>query len=447
MGLSARTRLIVVGAIGLAVGVGLAGVIALAVWPRRAAAPIAHTSLTPTGDQVRYRFEVGNAPDPRIELDQMIKELERRVQASSQPMDMSELADLYYKRAQAGGEKQDYEASEAMAKRSLDILPAPNGATLTLAKLASARHDFREAIRLARTHHGKTVGIPTVLATSYLALGELAEAAHEANRAVLMKPDSATYLMRALVMQAQGRDDEAEGDFVAAIRVEEFGDPQGGARTRALWGRFLLRRGELAGARMVFDEAIRIAPDYPLAQAMRAELLLRSGDDKQAAAQLEQAFAASRQVRYLIDQATALELAGERANADALRGQVETIVRGELGEGGLGHRLDLVEVLVDRGGAPRITEAVAMAREEVARRGSADARFQLARALARAGSFDEAITEVQAALATGAHEAQIYELASRLEQHRGNAPRAALYAHLARDLDPGNSGWRVLGMP
>jgi hypothetical protein len=126
-------------------------------------------------------------------------------------------------------------------------------------------------------------------------------------------------------------------------------------------------------------------------------------------------------------------------------------VRGELGEGGLGHRLDLAEVLIDRGRRAQLAEAVGLAREEVARRGSFEARFQLARGLARTGARDEALREVQTTLASGAHEAQLYELAAQLETQRGNAAGAAMYTGLADRLDrlhlgPGASGWRGLGM-
>jgi tetratricopeptide (TPR) repeat protein len=147
----------------------------------------------------------------------------------------------------------------------------------------------------------------------------------------------------------------------------------------------------------------------------------------------------------LIDEARSQELSGERDSANALRVQVEKIVRAELSEGGLGHRLDLVEVLVDRGG-PDLAEAIALAREEVSHRPSVDARFQLARALANSGKHDEALSQVQAALSSGAREAQIYELAAQLEKQRGNTSRAALYTQEAEQLDPGSSGWRRLGL-
>ena len=95
---------------------------------------------------VRYRF--ADAPAPEAELSSAIRDLEARVKEPvASPFDITDLAELYLRRAQRDGDDADYRASEAMARRSLDLLPFPNGARLTLAKLAGARHDFREAIR------------------------------------------------------------------------------------------------------------------------------------------------------------------------------------------------------------------------------------------------------------------------------------------------------------
>lgn len=446
MPLSYRSKLLMTGAIALVIGGVIAGAIALIVWPVQQPSATVTGSLAPDPAEVRYRFPIDTS-DPRIEIDTTIKALEERVKTSPQPFDLSELADVYFRRAQLAGDKRDYERAGELAQQSLAILPTPNSATLTLARLANARHEFHAALKLAHDYQGKSVVVPTVRATALLALGDLPAAATEAHVAVTMKPDPNTYLMRALVMAAQGRDREAALDFAAAVRAEDHGDPQGAARLRTLWGRFLLRRGDRAAAALLFDEALRISPDFTLAQAQRAELLLRSGLAKEAAKTFEQAFATSRQVRYQIDQARALEVDGDLANAEAVRKQVEAIVRAELGEGGFGHRLDLVEVLVDRGNTPALTEAVALAREEVRRRPSAESRYQLARAAARAGDLDQAFSEIQATLAQGAHEPQFYELASRIETRRNNATRAAFYLRLANELDPDAHGWRKQGMP
>lgn len=402
--------------------------------------------LAPDRAVLRYRYSTAKSSDIASDTASTIVALEARVHDMASPFDYAELADLYFTRAKLDGDAQSYQTAEAMAQRSLAILPTPNPAVLTLAKLADVRHDFRAAIELAHRHKARSAGAQIILATAQLALGELTAAGEAAQAALAIKPDTTGYLTRALVMQAQGRDAEAAFDFANAARVEQPGDLQGSAHLRALWGRFLLRRGELPGAGQLFDEALRIVPGFALALAYRGELALRTGHPGDAARWFEQAFVTSRQVRYLIDQARAQELGGDLAAADALRTQVEAIVRGELGEGGLGHRLDLAEILIDRGGPAATAEAVGLARDEVSRRASFEARFQLARALTRAGARDEALAQVQAALASGTHEAQLYELAAQLEAHRGNAAAAALYTRHADRLDPGRSGWRKLGL-
>ncbi|MGE0401865.1 MAG: hypothetical protein AB7T06_34500 [Kofleriaceae bacterium] len=410
--------------------------------------PIPTSSLSPTIDQVRYRFTISEttaAIDPLAS----IPELEARVAApTASAFDLADLANLHLHRATLAGDPADLARAEELARRSLALLPSPNSAPLTLAHIATARHEFRSAIQLARDYLAKT-GSPsayTILTTSYLALGELPAAAESADMHVTEKPSSSAYLMRALVFAAQGRDAEAAYDFARAVVVEDFGDPKEATRLRTLWGRFLLRRGDTAGAELLFGEALRITPEDPLALAQRAELALRTGHARDARDLFERAFTASRQVRYLIDLARAQELSSDVPSATATRSQVEKLVRAELASSGTGHALDLVEILVDRGAPADLEEAIAVGVAEVARRPSADVRFQLARAYHRAARPREGLVQVRAALATGVRDARIYELAARLEAAMGNAPRADMYRREAARLDPANSGWRHLGM-
>ncbi|MFN0247938.1 MAG: tetratricopeptide repeat protein [Kofleriaceae bacterium] len=538
-------------------------------WPASAPTtnPTHDSSLDLTIDQIRYRFEVraAQAFDPLATLD----ELEARV-SSSNPgaLDLAELADLYLRRSGTSGDHTDLARAEQTAKRSLALLPSPNSAQLTLARVATARHEFRDAIRLARDYFDRTgsASAYTVLATSYLALGELPAAAASAEAQVSERPSTSAYVQRALVYQAQGRDAEAAHDFARAVVVEDFGDVNEAARLRTLWARFAIRRGDLSSAKLLISEALRVVPDDPFALAQRGELALRAGDARAAGADFERAFASSREVRYLMDQARAQELAGDSAAATFTRALVEKLVRAELaptevattshghrhegdahaghrhegdahtakhghrhegdahtakhghrhegdahaakhghrherdahaakhghrhegdahaakhahrhaldtpghahgdhepGEipptgtnghahghshepGSTGHTLDLVEILVDRGTPSDLADAITLGTEELTRRASADVRFQLARAYHRAGRPSEGIVQIRAALATGARDARIYEIAARLEAAMGNTSRADLYLRQANVLDPGNRGWRHLGM-
>ena len=413
-------------------------VVAIAV-SRKPPAPRIH-DLAPDPAVVHYKLAIEPAAD--LDLASTIAALEQRIDAKiASPFDLADLAEAYVQTAQLSGDADAYDKAEVLARRSLELLPFPNGVAVVLAKIENARHEFREAIRIAGSYaaHKPSAGAQIVLASAHLALGELDQATAAAEQAVALKPDSASYLMRALVLEARGRDAEAAFDFTRAVAVELPRDVHQSARSRTLWGRFLLRRGELAGARMLFDEALRIVPAWPLALAQKAELALRSGRPAQARGLFERAFATSRQVRYLIDYARAQELSGDAAGADSSRAQVEQIIRAELGVRGTGHKLDLVEVLVDRG---HLALGIELAREELEHRPSSDARFQLARALYRSGARTEASVHVRAALASGVRDARLYELASRVE----DGPRKEMYAHEARKLDPKGTGWRSLGM-
>ncbi len=419
----------------------------IAVFALRMRRPAVTNSLAPNPSAVRYRFDLPPSQDARKDLDDAIAAGEAP-NNTTDPLEMTELANLYLVRAQLSGDRRDYQVAEQLAQRSLVLLPSPSGATITLAKLANARHEFTRAIEIARGYHGRNAtAVPMVLATAYLALGDLPHAAEAADTAVRTKPTPTTYLERALVYQAWGRDTESAADFANAVRVEDYGDVLESARVRALWSRFLVRRGVYAGARLVIDEALRIAPGNALALAVRAELALRTGDPKHARDDLEQAFVTSRQLRYLIDETRAIALSGDRANANTLLDQLERLVRDELEQGGLGHRLELVEVLVDRGKPAAFAEAVTVARDELTRRPAAETRFQLARALAWTGEYDEADTQLQAAFASGAREPQYYELAARLALRHGDLPRAKRYEELADSVDPVRGPWRSLGLP
>jgi Tfp pilus assembly protein PilF len=416
-----------------------ASAIAFGIWP--SGRTPTRAELAPDPALVRYRYPL-TLPDASDEMEATIAALEARMKESPNPFDAADLAEKYCARAQREGDRRDHALSEAYAKRSLELLKTPNAARLTLAKLANARHDFRRAIEIAREHLAvkRSAGAHLIIATAQLALGDPSAAAQAADAAIAIRADTSAHLTRALALEAQGRDAEAAFDFGRAAELEDYGDKSAAARLRTLWGRFLLRRGAYADASTLFEEALRIVPDFTLAVAGQGELALRTGRAAEAIARFEKAFAASRQTRYLIDRARAQELANDRAGANELRAHAEKLVRADVE----GHRLELVEILLDRGDARDFAEAAEIAGGELSRRSSFEVRFQLARALSRSGDRDGARAQVAAALALGTKDARLYELAARLEAT--NPGRAAMYMREADRLDPARTGWRSSGM-
>lgn len=391
-------------------------------------------TLYPGDAAIRYRFATGR----EAVVPNSLPALEERVKKQPGALELAELAGMYFDQGHKSGDLSWYDKAEATAKESLKKLATPNAAKLTLAKIADARHDFREAIRLAKEalNEKGSAGAIAVLVSSYLALGDLREAAIYADMAIEKRPDSGGYLMRALVLSAQGRDEEANFDFGRALVVEDLGAVEESARTRALWGRFLARRGEYAGAGALFDEALRIHPNDHLALALKGDMELRRGRYREAAALLIDAFTASKQMRYLIHYARAKALSGDATAAADLEAQAEALMRKELGEKTYGHRLDLAELLLDRARPADIAEAVALTESELSLRQSAEAYAMRARALFAAGRADEAADAVRAVLRTGVRDPEYFTLAGNIERARANAPRAGLYVDLALAIDP-----------
>lgn len=382
----------------------------------------------------RYRFLVGQ---PRV-MDNQIPLLEKRTQRNPAPLDLTELSNFYFQQGHQSGDLSWYDKAEDVAKKSLVLLPAPNGAKLTLAKIADARHEFPEAIRLAKEvlREKPTSGANMVLISSNLAMGDLAEAAKYADQAVTALPDLSAYMMRALVMAAQGRDDEAAYDFRHTLVVEDQGGFTDASRMRALWGRFLLHHGDYRNAEALFDESLRIEPGNHLALDQKGEMELQRGNYARAQKYLMDAFTASKQMRYLIFYARAKALSGDLNAAAEVQKMAEKMIRAELGGGRYGHRLDLVTVLLDRGAPQDVAEAVELAQKEITVRHSAEAYALLARSLFQAGRAKEAGEAIQGALRSGVHNPEYYHLASAIETARGNRGRAELYKGLAMQLDP-----------
>jgi tetratricopeptide (TPR) repeat protein len=327
-----------------------------------------------------------------------------------------------------------------MAQRGLIALPSPNpGAKGVLAKVAGSRHRFSESIQIALDmlkENAGNDGAMAILATDYLATGDLAKAAEYADQVVTLKPLSANIALRALVLLAQGRDDEAVFEFQNALAKEQFGEGMESSWIRAVFGRYYLKRGNLRVARELFQESLRITPEFALALDLMGQLEAREGHFAKAESYFNEAFAVSRQIPYLIHLAMATEEKGERGSADALRTQAEELVRRELGSASYGHRLDLARLLIEKGTPAALAEAVKLAQEETHVRQNSETYFTLSQALSRSKRWAEARGAIFAALRSGVRDPDYFYQASEVERQIGSVTRSDFYRGEVRRLDP-----------
>lgn len=395
----------------------------------------------------RYRYEesLAGGQSPTEQAQQAIAFFQARVrQNPGGGLDRASLAQAYLKMARATGEGSWYLLAEQTAQQSLANLPFYNdGAIAALARVAEARHDFRAALQLADQIPESDEAL-AVRVTANLAIGQLKAALTAAEQLVNYQPTIGSYTLRAMVYTAQGNDEKALQDFKAAIAVEEAGEPASSARSRTLLGRFYYERGQLTQAEALYQEALRIVPNYPQALLNLAQLEIRQGRYEAANHYYEQV---SRQTSptaifvplILRGQARLQALQGNPTKADQLRSQAETLLRQTLNEQddrSLGHRRDLARILLEQGGSRSVTQALTLMQAEVKIRRDADTLDTLAWALAQSDRWQEAQTVIQEALQLGTRDAAIYHRAATIAQTLGNTNQATVYLQNAKTIDP-----------
>jgi len=403
----------------------------------RASAPPARSPEPPPGMVAPYRY----APSRGRVADAEVAFYKRRLrQHPNSGPDHALLAAAYLRQARATMEPAWYLLAEKEARASLSHQPFDNpGAVLALAQVAEARHDFSEAIAMARRTRVRGAVPPealTIAANANLALGRVPEAADAARTLVKQAPSTGAYTALAQSLLAQGKDGEALDAFQQALLREEPGEQESSAWLRGLLARHHLRRGRLTLAEEVNRQALRARPEYPLALFLMGEIAARRGLWEEAERQYEAAYRQAPLPAYLMAQARARAARGDRAGAEALWARAEGMVREQMAKGASAHRRDLARLLLARGRPQEVEEALRYARGEALMRRDAETLDTLAWALFAAGKPAQARTILLEALRFGVRDARLRLRLSEVEARLGNSEAAARERTRAREIDP-----------
>ena len=364
-------------------------------------------------------------------------------------LELASLARAYLKMARATEEGSWYLLAEQAARRSLANLPFDNnGAVLVLARVAQARHDFSEAIRLAKEvlrSQPSNDDALAVIVTANLAMGKVPEASQAADALVNRIPTLGSLTLRALVKVTQGQDSAAIQDFKSALAAEEAGETGSSAWTRTSLGEFYYKRGQLPLAGELYRETLRILPGYPFALVHLAELETRLGQYKAAESHYNQVIAYSKEASTVFDHvvlrgmARLKELQGDQSEAIALRDEAEALLRQTAtghGSGSFGHRRELARLLLEGERPEDVAEALSLMQAEVRIRRDAETLDTLAWALSRSGRWREAQQVMREALHKGIRDAGMFYRAGTIEQALSNRSQATPYFQLAQETDP-----------
>jgi tetratricopeptide (TPR) repeat protein len=363
-------------------------------------------------------------------------------------LERAALAQSYLKMAKATGESSWYLLAQQTATESLVQLPIHNdGATIVLAKIAGAKHDFSQSLTLLKQLPPQAEAL-SLLTTTHLALGDVTAARKTADILVAGMPTLNNLALKALVEVAQGQDLAAIKDFQAAIAAEEPEEAGSSAWVRTLLGRFYYKRGQLQQAEELYQSALQILPKYPPALLNLAELSVRQwqADPSQSKYQqratelYDRFFLTSQQTPTVYDHialrglARVQRLQGNTTQANHTWEQAVSRLRADLS--GFGHRRELAQLLLERGREADRAEALTLMQAEIKVRQDPETWDTLAAAYFQMGQLDKAQEAMEKALKSGIRDPGLADRAAVIAAARGQSAQAQKYRELVKSIDP-----------
>jgi len=348
----------------------------------------------------------------------------------------TKLGYAFLKQAAKTGDFQFYRQAEAAFREALTRSPGHSTAMLGLATARAARHQFQEAIDIARkvaAAYPSDVDAYTIIGDASLGLGDLAAAEAAYKEVAARAPGFVTDSRRANLSHARGRSREAIALLRSALQDATSRDLpiQSRAWCHVMIGATLFDLGDWAAAEPEYQAALTLAPDSYVALEHLAELRAYQRRDKEALALYDRAIALARHPDFFEAVAQTHAWSGRRQEAAQwyARARDGYLAAAKAGDPGYYRPLAMFFVDVE----PKPDDAVAWARKDLALRQDHAAWSTLAWALLARNDLAGAREANAKAIASGAEDAGMWYRAGVIEKAAGNtsASRDALNRALA----------------
>jgi pentatricopeptide repeat protein len=344
------------------------------------------------------------------------------------------LGSVYIEQARVTGDPSAYPRAEEALAESLRLQPEGNAKALTgQAALAAARHDFTEAVDLARqsltvnAHDASTYG---VLTDGLVELGRYDEAEAALQQMADLNPD-ASALSRISYLR------ELHGDPAGARGALEQARDMAHSRASAAFANFYLgelafNSGDLETARARYAEAAALDPDWLPPVAGSAKVAAARGDVEQAEADYRRVLDTLPHPQYATELGDLLASTGRQDEAEEQYALVQAQTRLIEANGGSAD-LEAALFAADHGDPARSLE---LARAEHRVRQSIHTEDALAWALHVNGRDAEALPHAEAALRLGTRSASFHFHKGMIEAGLGLDDRARTSLQAALDINP-----------
>ena len=346
----------------------------------------------------------------------------------------SALGAAYVQQARLSADPGYYSRAEEAFARSLSIRPADNADALTgQGALAASRHEFAEALRLARAAqriNPYSAANQGVLVDALIELGRYDEADKQLQRMVDLKPGVPSLARVSYARELRG---ELAGARQALDRTLALASqPSDAAFAAHLLGELAFKTGDLDRAASAYEDALRRDPAYLPAVAGRAAVTATRGDTEAALREYDALVRRLPDPAYLTAYGELLESVGRHDEARRQYDLVDTARRLAQAQGA---NVDLELALFDADhGRPQ--EALRAAEAEAKRRASVYVADAYAWALHVNGRDREALAQAEAAARLGTREASFAYHRGMIEKSLGMDDAARASLQRALDTNP-----------
>lgn len=228
----------------------------------------------------------------------------------------------YVSRARITADPSFFAKAEQAFTRSLQLQPKGNDlATTGRATLASARHRFPLALRLADASLALNPYSPTtwgVKADALTELGRYDDAVAAVQRMLDLRPGLDSFSRASYQNELRGDVAGARAQFErAAVTGGERAAPADKAFVQHYLGELAWNSGDLAEARRRYERALALDRTYLPPLAGRARVLAASGDTAAALADYQEAVTLQPQPQFLLEYGILLTATGQKEAAQA----------------------------------------------------------------------------------------------------------------------------------
>ncbi|MER5648918.1 hypothetical protein [Streptosporangium sp. NPDC002524] len=378
------------------------------------------------------RVELAGTPASALSLDGAIRALTDRLRRlPADHLAWARLGAAYVQQARVTADPSSYPRAEEALARASALSPGDPEVLGGLAALAAGRHEFAEAVRLARSSVAANpygLDAHAVLADAYTQLGRYGEAGRAVDRMMELRPGVAAFTRASY-------DAELRGDRATARRMLEHAlsdafSPADVAYCRHYLGELALHSGDARGAAEQYRLALEADPGFVPALAGAARAAALDGRTAEAIDRYATVVARLPLAQYVVEYAEVLGAAGRDPSEQwALLRAQRDLTRAA----GVRDDLTWAEYEADHG-SPAL--AVTHARAEYARNPNVVAADALAWALHRDGRSREALPYARKATATGWRNALLLHHRAEIERALGMTAEARRSTARARAANP-----------